>query len=104
VLLSGPFTQQIHQVHCWRDWVSSLGGGTVYLVWVRSDAATLLHRMTARGSERDAAKLAGFEAFTLSMRLDAELPVPYLEIDNRLTATAPLAEQVSALVATLAQR
>src|SRR4249920_3586456 len=55
VVLSGPFTRQIHDVHRWRGWVSDLGGGTVRLIWVCSDAATLQHRLTARGSKRDSA-------------------------------------------------
>jgi len=99
VLLSGPFTQQIHQAERWQEWAASLGGGTVHLVWIRSDAATLYHRLTARESERDTAKLADFAAFTASMRIGAEPPVPHFAIDNRLTATIPLSDQISALVA-----
>src|SRR5580698_21228 len=60
VLLSGPFTGQIHDAGRWRSWADALGGGTVRLVWVRSDAATLRHRIAARGSGRDTGKLADF--------------------------------------------
>jgi len=102
VMLSGPFTQQIHDVRRWRSWVAELGGGTVRLVWVRSDAASLRRRLVARGFERDSAKLADFEAFTASMRLDAEPAAPHLTIDNRLTATATLQAQVASLAASLA--
>jgi hypothetical protein len=98
VLLSGPFTGQIHDAQRWRSWVAELGGGTVRLVWVRSDEATLRHRLTARGLARDSAKLAEFERFCASMRLDAEPAAPHLIVDNRLAATAPLADQVAALV------
>ena len=101
VLLSGPFTQQIHDAARRRDWVAELGGEPVRLVWVRSDAATLRHRLAARGLDRDSAKLAGFAAFTASMRLGAEPPVPHLAIDNRLTAATPLPDQVAALTASL---
>jgi predicted kinase len=99
VLLSGPFTQQIHDAGRWRSWVAELGGPPVHLVWVRSDAATLRHRLAARGSERDTAKLADFESFTASMRLGAEPAAPHAAIDNRLTSPAPLEAQVAALVA-----
>ena len=99
-VLSGPFTQQIHDASRWRAWVADLGGGTVRLVWVRSDAATLRHRLAARGSERDSAKLADFGTFTASMRLDDEPAAPHAAIDNRLQAVATLAGQVTALVDT----
>jgi len=99
VVLSAPFTQQIHDAHRWRAWVFDLGGGTVHLVWVRSDAATLRHRLAARGSGRDSAKLADFAGFTASMRLDARPAAPHIAIDNRLTAPATLEDQVAALVA-----
>jgi 2-polyprenyl-6-methoxyphenol hydroxylase-like FAD-dependent oxidoreductase/predicted kinase len=99
VLLSGPFTAQIHDADLWRSWVAELGGSTVHLVWVRSDPATVRHRLTARGLERDAAKLAGFTAFTDRIRLGAEPTVPHVAIDNRLTAAAPLEAQVADLLA-----
>src|SRR6185437_15653132 len=98
VLLSGPFTGQIHDGQRWRSWEAELGGGTVHLVWVRSDEATLLRRLTARGLGRDAAKLAEFDRFCASMRIGAEPAAPHLTVDNRLTAAIPLAEQVAFLV------
>jgi len=98
VLLSGPFTGQIHDEQRWRSWAAELGGGTVRLVWVRSDEATLLRRLTARGLGRDTAKLAEFERFCASMRLGTEPAAPHVTVDNRLTTTVPLADQVAALV------
>ncbi len=99
VLLSGPFTGQIHDAHRWQSWVAELGGGRVHLVWVRSDEATLRHRLAARGLERDSAKLADFEKFRVSMRLEGEPAAPHATIDNRLTAAATLEEQIAALLA-----
>jgi predicted kinase len=101
VLLSAPFTQQIHDAGRWRSWVADLGGGAVRLVWVRSDAATLRHRLEARGSGRDTEKLADFAAFTASMRLGAEPAAPHLTIDNRRTAGASLEAQVAAAIQAL---
>jgi predicted kinase len=99
VVLSGPFTQQIHDADGWRSWVAELGGGTVRLVWVWSDPATLRDRLTARGSGRDTAKLADFATFTARMRLDSRPAAPHLVIDNRRTATASLEDQVAGLIA-----
>ncbi len=104
VLLSAPFTQQIHDAARWRSWVADLGGGAVRLVWVRSDAATLRHRLEARGSGRDAAKLTDFGTFTASMRLGAEPAAPHVTVDNRLTAGATLEAQLAAAADALSLR
>ncbi len=98
VLLSGPFTRQIHDPGRWRTWAGELGGDPVRLVWVRSDAATLRQRLIARASERDAAKLTDFDAFTARMRLDDCPAVPHTVIDNRRTAEVSLGDQVGALI------
>jgi hypothetical protein len=78
--------------------MGELGGGTVRLVWIRSDAGTLRQRLIARGSPRDTAKLAGFDTFTAGMRLDTAPVAPHAVIDNRLTAPVGLREQVAGLV------
>jgi predicted kinase len=99
VLLSGPFTRQIHDAGVWRSWAGALGGGTVRLVWVRSDAATLHRRLMARASGRDTGKLDDFAAFAARMRLDDVPAVPHAVIDNRLTAATSLEAQLAALIA-----
>jgi len=104
VLLSGPFTQQIHDAGRWRSWVAELGGPAVRLVWIRSDAATLRRRLAGRGSERDTAKLADFESFAARMRLGTAPAAPHAAIDNRLTSPAPLEAQVATLVQSLSTR
>jgi predicted kinase len=101
VLLSGPFTLQIHDAGRWRSWVAALGGGTVRLVWVRTDAATLHRRLTARGSGRDTAKLADFAAFGASMRLGVEPAAPHVTIDNRADPPTTLEAQVTGLTRSL---
>jgi predicted kinase len=97
VLLSGPFTSQIHDPAHWQAWTAELGGGPVHLVWIRSDAATLRQRLVGRGLARDTAKLAEFEQYCARMRLGTEPAVPHLVVDNRLTAAEPLAAQIAAL-------
>jgi predicted kinase len=98
VLLSGPFTGQIHDAQRWRSWVAELGGGTVRLVWVRSDVNTLRQRLFARGLERDSAKLAEFEEFCENMRPGTAPAAPHVTVDNRLAAVASLDDQIAILL------
>jgi hypothetical protein len=98
VLLSGPFTGQIHDAGRWRSWVAELGGEPVHLVWVRSDPPTVHSRLTARGLARDAAKLAEFGEFASRIKLGVEPAAPHDTVDNRLTAAAPLDQQVAGLI------
>ena len=98
VLLSGPFTHQIHDADQWRSWAGVLGGGMVRLLWVRSDPETLRERLIARGSPRDTAKLDDFETFVARMRLDDRPAAPHSVIDNRRAAPVPLAGQLAALI------
>ena len=98
VLLSGPFTGQIHEAERWRSWVSALGGAPVHLVWVRSDPATVRSRLTERGLARDQAKLAEFGEFTNRIRLGVEPAAPHVTVDNRLQAATPIEDQVADLV------
>jgi hypothetical protein len=104
VLLVAPFTSQIRDPARWERWCTELGGGTVRLVWVRSDAVTLHARLTARGSGRDSAKLADFAAFTASMRPGTEPAAPHFTVDNRAGPAGALEAQVTALVRDLPGR
>jgi predicted kinase len=98
VLLDGPFTGQIHAIDRWRDWVAELGGEPVRLVWVRTDAPTLRHRLAGRGLARDGQKLDRFAEFLMATRAGTPPPVPHLEVDNRLGAPVPVEEQLSRLL------
>ena len=92
VVLVAPFTGQIRDPGRWREWVEDLGGGSIILVWVRSDPATLHERLRARGLARDAGKLAAFEAFLERIRPEQPPPVPHIEVDNRSTAPSLAAQ------------
>ncbi|GAA4225494.1 hypothetical protein GCM10022254_07440 [Actinomadura meridiana] len=98
VLLNGPFTGYIRSPSRWAEWGDALGGPPVRLVWIRTDAATLRHRLEERGSPRDTGKLAAFDAFTARMRPDEPPPVPHTAVDNRLTAARSLAAQLDDLL------
>jgi predicted kinase len=97
VVLSGPFTGQIHDADRWRSWAEELGGGTVRLIWVRSDPATVHQRLAARGLDRDESKLTNFGEFTARIRLGVEPVAPHVTIDNRASAPA-LGDQIRAVI------
>jgi predicted kinase len=99
VLLSAPFSGQIHEPGRWAHWVAELGGEPVRLVWVRTDEATVRARLAGRGLARDAGKLADFAGFAAGVRLGETPVAPHVTVDNRLDAATPLAAQVAALVA-----
>jgi predicted kinase len=101
VLLSGPFTGQIHDAARWAAFVTELGGEDVHLIWVRSDPAILRGRLTARGLTRDNEKLRRFPEFLASMRLGHPPAVPHFEVDNRLDTPEDLANQVERVIAKL---
>jgi predicted kinase len=99
VLLSGPFTELIHDAGRWEKWVAELGGRPVRLLWVRTDEPTLRTRLQDRASPRDAAKLTRFDEFASRMRLHDEPAAPHARVDNTLGAPLALPEQIAAIAA-----
>lgn len=97
VLLCGPFTRQIGSQERWERFAEELGGGTVQLVWVRSDADTLRVRLAGRGLPRDGEKLRRFNDFLASIPPDQPPAVPHHVVDNRLSTVDSLADQVKAI-------
>ena len=95
VLLSGPFTTQIHSTERWREWTAELGGDPIHLVWIRTDAETLRHRLVERGLDRDGGKLDRFDDFVAAIQPGRPPSVRHLEVDNRLGAP-PLETQLAA--------
>lgn len=95
VVLCGPFTSQIHDATTWHSWVDELGGETVRLVWVCSDAMSLRHRIETRGLEKDSKKLADFDEFVNRMKVEEPPPVPHIAIDNRLNAVSSIEVQLT---------
>jgi predicted kinase len=90
VLLVAPFTGQIRDPARWQQWVVELGGDPVRLVWVGCDETTLRRRLEARALERDAGKLAAFDAFTARMRPAQPPDVPHLAVDNSTDGRAAI--------------
>lgn len=98
VLLSAPFTSQVHNADKWHEWVEKLGGERVHLVWIQTDRETLRKRLELRNSERDTEKLANFDKFIDYMQIDSPPPVKHIVVDNRDTATDTLENQVKRIV------
>ncbi|TDP98070.1 AAA family ATPase [Labedaea rhizosphaerae] len=88
VLLTAPFTAQVHDAALWERMVADLGGGDVRLIWVRADAATVRSRLVDRKFARDEQKLRNFDAFVNAIRMDDPPVVPHTEVDNRPGAPA----------------
>ena len=97
VLLVAPFTSRIRDATAWARWVEELGGEPVRLVWVGCDEQTLRRRLEARGLERDAGKLAAFDAFVARMHPAEPPEVPHVAVHNGADGVAGIDAALSAL-------
>jgi predicted kinase len=98
VILVAPFTEERRDLEAWNalDRRLRVAGGLPLLVWLRLEAATVVHRLRERGAARDAAKLADPAKFSAS--LDISEPVgPHLTVD----AHSPTDDVVGAVLAAL---
>ena len=97
VVLSGPFSGPVHDRVRWDSWVEELGGVGVRLLWIYCDDRTLRERIVARGSERDGAKLADFEAYVKQIQPERRPVVPHILIDNTGTRERTAAQIATAV-------
>jgi predicted kinase len=98
VLLVAPFTTRIRDAAAWAAWVTELGGDPVRLVWVGCDEAVLRRRLETRGLERDAGKLAAFDAFVARMRPAEPPEVPHLAVHNGVDGVAAVDAALSSVL------
>jgi predicted kinase len=82
VVLVAPFSTERRDLQAWAALERRLraAGGSPLLVWLRLDAAIVVHRLRARGEGRDAAKLANPNAFSNALDV-AEPAVPHVAVD-----------------------
>jgi hypothetical protein len=82
VLLVAPFTEERRNLHAWQELVDRLhraAGGAVTMIWLSLSREELLHRMRARGADRDEPKLSREQDFI--DRLELGPPVgPHIPI------------------------
>jgi predicted kinase len=100
VVLVAPFSAERRDPRVWDALAGRLraAGGIPLLVWLRLDATTVVHRLRARGEDRDVAKLADVTAFTTALYI-AEPAVPHVAVD----ATGSTEDVVRDVLAVLAR-
>jgi predicted kinase len=72
VLLVAPFTKERKDLEAWEELSHRLrraGAGAVTMVWLYLSREELLHRMHARGADRDVEKLRGEQRFIDQLHL-----------------------------------
>ncbi|GAA3377858.1 hypothetical protein GCM10020367_55210 [Streptomyces sannanensis] len=106
VVAVAPFIQEVVDAQ-WsartRRRCARLGAG-VEVLWVDSDAPSMRERLTSRNASRDTWKLANWRRYISSIVIDRRPAGEFHLIDNRVTATRPLAEQVESVALALSAR
>ena len=93
VIASAPFTSHVQNETAWGHWLDLLPNATdVTLCWLHLDPSDRLNRMTARGSERDAALIASGSAPAVALPA-----IRHVLIDAALPAAAN-ASRISSLI------
>jgi predicted kinase len=98
VILVAPFTSQIRSAALWDELVSSAGGPSAFLIWVRLEPSILHTRLTGRGSDRDGQKLSQFSEFVRAAKPTDPPMVPHLPIDNSIDGAEHLLASIDEIV------
>lgn len=101
-ILAAPFIKEFGN----PTWINRLEsactelGASLHIVWVHCDPGTMHTYVRHRGAARDAAKLANWATYLMSVDTHFRPPVPHTVIDNCSTGE-PLREQAKRLLASL---
>lgn len=79
-------------------------GARFEALWVDSDVESMREHLISRNASRDTWKLAHWTSYVDGIDLALRPVVPHHVIDNRLTASRPLAEQMEAVAQKLLER
>ncbi|MET9931630.1 MULTISPECIES: AAA family ATPase [unclassified Streptomyces] len=106
VIAVAPFLKEITDA----QWITRMirrcdrVGAGAEILWVDSDESSMQERLTARNARRDTWKLANWHEYLATITLDQRPVREHLLIDNRTTASTPLAEQVESAAHALMSR
>lgn len=101
-ILAAPFIKEFAN----PAWISRLEaacsdlGATLHLIWVHCDPGTMHTYVRHRGAARDAAKLANWAEYLMSVDTHFRPPVPHTVIDN-CASGEPLQDQAKRLLSSL---
>jgi predicted kinase len=106
VVLVAPFLSEAAD----NQWTSRVArrcrrlGARFEALWVDSDVESMRERLISRNASRDTWKLAHWATYVNGIDLNLRPVTAHHLIDNRVTASRPLAEQVEAVAQRLLER